>query len=201
MHDAWIAGPWELVGPLELAMVGEALADSGSASAVALADALRPIQPAEADAILARYLWSQGKYAECYAAVASALRRYRDDPWPLSPMMRRLLAVAADLPSRDAALAPGVYELLTPPFAVSLLEEDRLLMRLVVARFLGAARVAEALHALEPDFPWRQDLLEERARVYAEVGDPRAELARQDLEAFLRLEPTAFAKGLVPAQP
>jgi hypothetical protein len=95
VHDAWVAGPWEIVGPLELAMIGEALADSGSASAIALADTLRPFQPAEADAILARYLWSQGKYRDCYEAVASALRRYRDDPWPLSPVMRRLLAVAA----------------------------------------------------------------------------------------------------------
>jgi hypothetical protein len=57
------------------------------------------------------------------------------------------------------------------------------------------------MHALEPHFPWRQDLLEERARVYAAVGDPRAELARGELDAFLRLEPTAFAKGLGPVQP
>ncbi|MGH9317235.1 MAG: fused MFS/spermidine synthase, partial [Thermoanaerobaculia bacterium] len=192
----YLAGPWEPAGPLELAMLGEALADGGDRQALAYAERLREQEPAEADAIAARYLWSQGKWAECYQATASAFERYRQDPWPLGIVMQRLLAVAADLPSRDARLALPVYRLLTPAFAVALLDEARILARLAVARHLGPERVAEALEALEPHFPWRRDLLEERARVYEQVGNPRAELARRELEAFLRHDPTPFSKGL-----
>ncbi len=196
VRGTYLAGPWEPEGPLELAMLGEALADGGDPQALSFAETLRELEPAEADAIAARYLWSQGKYAECYQATASAFERYRQDPWPLGIVMQRLLAIAADLPSRDARLGLPAYHLLTPAFSVALLEEERIQARLVVARYLGPVRVAEALEALEPHFPWRRELLEERARVYEQVGNPRAELARRELEAFLRHDPTPFSRGL-----
>lgn len=199
--NAYLGGPWQPEGPLELAMLGEALADGGQPNTLDMIARLRPYQPAEADAILARYLWSQGKFKECYDACAAAIGRYRIDPWPLSALMQRFLAVAGDLPVRDPSLAPLVYELLTPPLPLSLLEDERLLMRASVARYLGAAREAEAFEPLEPHFPWRRDLLEERVRVYEEVNHPRARQARKELETFNRQEPTAFAKGLEAAVP
>ena len=197
VFQAWSEGPpWTPAGPLELAMIGEALADAGSATALEFVEKLRPYQPAEADAILARYLWSQGKFKECYEATAAALVRYRQDPWPMSPLMQRLLAIAADLPVRDPAFAPLVWELLSHPLPLALLDDERLLTRVVVARYLGTARQAEAFEALEPHFPWSYDLLDERARVYESVGHPHAKLARKELEAFLARNPTAFAQGL-----
>src|SRR4029453_17883988 len=156
-------------------------------------------QPAEADAILARYLWSQGRFKECYEATAAALVRYRQDPWPISALMHRLLAIAAGLPLRGPGLAPLVWELLSHPLPLSLLAEERLLTRVAVAGYLGTAQQVEAFEELEPNFPWKQDLLEERVRVYETVGHPRAKLARKELEAFLALEPTPFVKGLEPA--
>lgn len=198
LRGTFLAGPWDPAGPLELTMLGEALADGGNAVTPPLVEAVRPAQPAEADAILARFYWSQGKYTECFEATAAAIKRYREDPWPLTNVMQRLLAIAAALPTKNAELAAPLFELLSPPFTLSLLDEERLLTRLLVARFLGTARVAEALQALEPDFPWRGDLLEERARVYAQVGDPRAALAARDLRAFREHEAPVFSKGLEP---
>ncbi|MEP6995240.1 MAG: fused MFS/spermidine synthase, partial [Acidobacteriota bacterium] len=198
VRGAWLAGPWQPVGPLEVTMIGEAMADGGDASTLAWVEQVRQFQPAEAGAILARYLWSQGKYAECYAATAAAFRRYREDPWPTTSVMDRLLAIATDLPSKNAELARPVYELLTPPFAVAELEEGRLLTRLAVARYLGSSHVAEALGELEPNFPWREELLEERARIYTEVGDRRAEQARRELEAFRSHAASPLSKGLEP---
>jgi len=110
--------------------------------------------------------------------------------------MQRLLAIAADLPSRDSRVAVPVYQLLAPAFSLALLDEERIQARLVVARHLGPERVAEVLEALEPHFPWRRDLLEERARVYERVGNPRAETARRELEDFRRSDPTPLSRGL-----
>lgn len=110
--------------------------------------------------------------------------------------MRRLLAVATSLPSRDASLAAPLDELLANRFSVSLLEEDRLFARLAVGRPRGGLAVAEALQPFELHFPWDGSLLEERARVYQETRDPRAAAARLELEEFLAHEPLPFANGL-----
>ena len=110
--------------------------------------------------------------------------------------MKRLLAIAISLPSKDPSLAPAVDELLATPFSVSLLEEERLFARLAVARPLGALAVAAALQPLEPHFPWEGVLLEERARVYQETRDPRAAAARRELEEYLAREPVPFSSGL-----
>ena len=69
-------------------------------------------------------------------------------------------------------------------------------MRLYVGHYLGTARAAEALEPLEPHFPWRRDLLEDRVKIYEEIKNPRAPLARKELELFDRKVPTAFEQGL-----
>src|SRR5262249_40474977 len=103
---AYMNGPWEPDGPLEIAMIAEGLADGGQEATLDWIAKLRPYQPVEADAILARYLWSQGKFQDCYQACAAAMGRYRVDPWPLSSIMGRFFAILGDLPARDARLAP-----------------------------------------------------------------------------------------------
>ncbi|HEY4228893.1 MAG TPA: fused MFS/spermidine synthase [Thermoanaerobaculia bacterium] len=199
--NAYASAPWEPEGPLEIAMIAEAMADGGQETALDWIAKLRPYQPAEADAILARYLWSQGRFQECYQACAAAMGRYRVDPWPLSSIMGRYFAILGDLPARDAKLAPLIYDLLTPPLPLWLLDDERNLMRLYVGHYLGTARAAEALEPLEPHFPWRRDLLEDRAKIYEEIKHPRAELARRELELFDRKVPTAFEQGLQVSAP
>ena len=199
--NAYASAPWEPEGPLEIAMIAEGMADGGQESALDWIAKLRPYQPAEADAILARYLWSQGRFQECYQACAAAMGRYRVDPWPLSSIMGRFFAILGDLPARDAKLAPLVYDLLTPPLPLWLLDDERNFMRLYVGHYLGTARAAEALEPLEPHFPWRRDLLEDRVKIYEEIKHPRAPLARRELELFDRRVPTAFEQGLQVSAP
>jgi spermidine synthase len=212
-HSAFLAGdlrqvlgayqsaPWEPDGPLEIAMVAEAMADGGQASALEMIEKLRPYQPAEADAILARYLWSQGRYQDCYRACAAAMGRYRVDPWPLSNLMGRFFAVLGDLPMRDPNLTPLVHDLFAQPLPLWLLDDERNYMHLLIAQYMGNDRALEALQPLEPNFPWRRDLLEQRARIYEAAKDPRARMARQELELFDRKVPAAFAQGLEMAAP
>jgi spermidine synthase len=199
--SAYQSAPWEPDGPLETAMIAEALADGGQASALDMIARLRAYQPAEADAILARYLWSQGRFPDCYQACAAAMGRYRVDPWPLSSIMGRFFAVLGDLPTRDPKLTPLVHELFSQPLPLWILDDERNFMHLLIAGYIGNDRAAEALEPLEPNFPWRRDLLEQRARIYEAVKSPRARLARQELELFDSKVPMAFEQGIQAAAP
>jgi spermidine synthase len=194
----WLTAPWEPSGPLELVMVGEALADGGDARAATCALKLREFEPAEADAVLARYLWTQQRWEACFVAAAAAFTRLRSDPWPLGPVMRRLLAVVVDLAGRNRGFAVRGCELLAEPFAVGVLDEERALARLEVCRRVDAASAAGAYRAMEPDVPWQASFLEGRAEAYAAAGDPLAAAARADVEAYWRREPRPFASGLEP---
>jgi spermidine synthase len=196
VRAAWLSAPWEPAGPLELVMVGEALADGADARAGAVALKLREFEPAEADAVLARYLWTQQQWEACFVASAAALQRFRGDPWPLPAVMRRLLAVVVDLSGRDRGIAVRGCELLARPFAVGLLDEERASARIETCRNVDAASLADAYRAMEPDSPWQAASLEGRAQAYAAAGDPRASAARADVEAFWKREPGLFAAGL-----
>ena len=194
----WLSAPWEPAGPLDLVMVGEALADGADARAGAVALKLREFEPAEADAVLARYLWTQQQWEACFVASAAALQRFRGDPWPLPAVMRRLLAVVVDLSARDRGFAVRGCELLAPPFSVGLLDEERVSARIDVCRSVDAASAADAYRAMEPNPPWQALSLEGRAQAYAAAGDPLAAAARADVEAFWKREPRPFATGLEP---
>jgi hypothetical protein len=41
---------------------------------------------------------------------------------------------------------------------------------------------------MEPNVPWQWGILKLRARAYEETGDPRAALARRELEEFEKLK-------------
>jgi len=198
VRGQWLSAPWEPSDPLELVMVGEALADGGDARSAACALKLRDFEPAEADAVLARYLWTQQKWEACFVAAATSFQRYRIDPWPLPAVMRRLLAVLVDLSARDRSLAVRGCELLAAPFAVGLLDEERVSARIEVCRNVDAASAADAYRVQEPNSPWQASSLEGRAQAYAAAGDPLAASARADVEAFWRREPGPFATGLEP---
>lgn len=198
VRGLWLSDPWKPSGPLELVMVGEALADGGDARAATYALELREFQPAEADAVLSRYLWTQQKWEACFVAAAAAFERLRSDPWPLMPVMRRLLAVIEDLSARDRGFAVRACELLARPFSVGMLDEERVMARIDVCQRVEAANAAEAYRAIEPNVPWQAQILEGRAQAYAGAGDPLAAAARADVEAFWKREPRPFATGLEP---
>ena len=193
----WLAAPWEPSGPLEMVMIGEAWPMGGDSRAVSYAAKLRELQPAEADAILARYLWTQQKWGECFAAAKLAFERYRTDPWPLHPVMQRLLAIIEDLPARDPSLAkrgcdlsrlfPSPCPFWTPsgrwPGSPSASRVDPL-------------HTAEAFRPLEPNAPLgRRPAFEIRALAYFAAGDPRATIARAEQDAFWKRESKPFSDG------
>jgi spermidine synthase len=185
---AWREQPWEPVGQVELAVVSQALAEGGDETAVAYIDRLRETSPAEADALLAQLRWRQGRHAEATGLFEKAYARYREDPWPLLAVMNKTFLIVADIAGRDPALADRLEKALAQPFAVLLLNEERLQTRYKVATYLGPSRLEDAMLALEPHMPWRKGLLSRRAKLYESTRNPRAELARREHDLFLKNE-------------
>lgn len=182
----WRAAPWEPVGLVELVVVAQSLADAGDEGAVAYIERLGETRPVEAGVLLAALRSRQGRSAESADAIEKALARYREDPWPLLSVTNKSFQIVADLAGRDRSLAARMDAVLTQPFAVSLLNEERLQTRYKVATYLDQSKLEEAIAALEPNVPWKRALLARRAKLYEAVGNPRAVIARRELELFLK---------------
>jgi tetratricopeptide (TPR) repeat protein len=138
--------------------------------------------------LLAQMRWKQGRLEEATDAFEKAFALYRQDPWPLLSVMNKTFLIVADIAGRDPRLADRLEKALAQPFAVLLLNEERLATRYKVATYLDVPRLEDAIAALEPHMPWRKGVLERRAKVYESTGNPRAELARRELALYLKLE-------------
>jgi predicted membrane-bound spermidine synthase len=205
-HEQYVAG--ELVaalqtfagqpdppeGAVETTLFAEGLAEAGDPAALPYIQALRAIDLIEAEATTARLALRMGNLELARDALASALARYRTDPWPSQVGMAHALGLADELARARPDMAPVLFDALGQPFAVAALEEPRRLVRLNVAS-LGrlTARCGEALASLEPHVPWRLDVLRYRASCYERTHDPRAGQALADLETYLLQEPAPSA--------
>jgi hypothetical protein len=117
--------------------VAESLADAGSEEAIPYIEQVRAIAPIEADALLGRLRWRQGRMKEAGAALESAFVAYRTDPWPLPPLMNRALETTMEVSAADAEEALRLYRAFEEPFAVYMLDEGRIRVRMKLA---GPAR-------------------------------------------------------------
>ena len=182
-------------------MLAEAEGDAGDEAALALVEQLRLVQPAEADALLGRLRWRQGRFPEATDALVAAFERYRSDPWPLPAIMGRAMAVAIDVADKHAPSAARLYAALGTRFAVSGLEHQRLRARVKMLQAVGFEQsCAQAIAPFEPDVPWEREFLALRLRCYEAARHPLAARARADFDDFLAREPTAFGRGLVEAR-
>ncbi|HEY6844026.1 MAG TPA: hypothetical protein VI391_07655, partial [Thermoanaerobaculia bacterium] len=175
----------------DLVMLGEALADRGDEAAAGYADALRVVEPTDADAVLARLRFKQKRFDEAAALLESAFARSRSDPWPNVDTIGRALDLAVAL-SNNHHYAPRMFEALERPFAAGQWEDARKIDRAFISNLMegcGPHTVA-ALQSLEPWAPWRRDVLKLRADCYgtAMLSDLH-ERAQRDLDAFTKSEP------------
>jgi spermidine synthase len=195
--ELWQRQAREPTGPTELAIVAEAMAEQGDEGALRYADALRALQPAEADAVTARLWARQDKLEEAMTALEAAFARHRVDPWPMPVIMRHAVELAADLATHSAALAERVYAALREPFAGDLQQEMRIDAMLVAAGQLPLQRACvEALSGLEPHVPWRLSVLSWRSRCYEAHKPAWAGRAARELDEYLSGEAAPFGLGL-----
>ena len=103
------------------------------------------------------------------------------------------------LAKTDRAAARKIYDALALPFAMHLLDETRLRVRVELAFFLDIAELcADALAAFEPDVPWERRFLAQRYTCYSVVDHPLTGTARADLDRFDGRSPPTLDHGLTP---
>ena len=178
--------------PLEMITFAETLAERGDPDAMTFIEALRPEFPIEADVVLARLLWRQGRRADGAAVLARAFEQYRSNPWPLPIVMRRAIRFGNEIAeSGDAALTARIEAALREPFAVEMLREIRRSSLLYVQDQLSpegmcSDALLQTVHSFEPHVPWQDVFLTKRATCYQQRNDPLAQKAADDLREFKR---------------
>src|SRR6185369_10079853 len=146
----------------------------------------------EAEIVLARLRWRQGRAPEAVEHLERAFERARQDPWAMPAVIKNAFPIVLDLGSKDPAMAARLDAALAQPFAIAVLDDERRLVRLEVAGYLDLPRYAAALADLEPNVPWRGSVLDRRVRAYDATGNPLARAARRDLAEFLETESPAL---------
>jgi hypothetical protein len=184
----WRVRPWEPVGSVEELVLADALAEKGDEQAEAYIARLRESHPVEADFVLGRLRWRQGRLPEAVEVLVRAFVRCRDDPWPMPLVVENAFPIALDLAGRNDRFAVALCDALARPFSVALLDDARRVALLGVAALVDAARYARVLREMEPNVFWQWGVLKLRARAYEETGDPRASLALRELAEFERLK-------------
>ena len=207
LGDAWTIWQGQRTPPrtpLEMLTYAEPLAERGDEAAMPYIDALRDGFEIEGATLLARLRYRQGRLDEAANALASAFEHYRTNPWPLPVIMRRALGLAVEM-ARDPSfprVGARLVSALRQPFAVDLLHEQRTSAWLLAAERFAQGRCSsellDAIKSYEPHVPWQGAYLGQRARCYADAGDPRAAQARRDLAEFRKGEPKSLGSLTAP---
>lgn len=103
-----------------------------------------------------------------------------------------------ELLAQDKTQALKFYQSLATPFAVYVLNEERLGQLVNVAAVLDdPVHCSGALRQLGPHILWQESFLRWRLSCYHNLGQPRlAAEAAQDLERFLAHQPQSIVHGL-----
>ena len=183
---------------VEILLLARAAAKTGDERASDYIKRLHTLRPSEGEAVLAHYLASRGRVAESVVCLDQAMRAWQTDPWPPTDLIGECLTLAKMLPlqqnTRTALLR--LNETMATPFAVALADRERVLVRVDISLKLDGGAPSEltrqALHELEPSFPWDAFLLAMRADCYEATEDPRAALARREQQRLSRNEARRF---------
>jgi spermidine synthase len=204
----WQAASAMVETPLETLSYGEALANRGDEHALQYIAALQRVAPIEAQTLLARLRWRQGRADDAAAALSAAFRAYRSNPWPLPVVMTRALRLVVEIAEQPQASSvwPQLLDAISQPFAIHMFDEYRRSAELLLADRMATSMVCteterRLIASYEPDFPWQQDYLRKRAQCYAQAGDPRAARAERDWQEYLSNEPRRLTGELVSSTP
>ncbi|MEW5849446.1 MAG: fused MFS/spermidine synthase [Myxococcota bacterium] len=206
------AEAWRALPPprtfMALAAAAESFAEVGDEAAVPLVERLREVQPTEANAVLARLRWRQGRKTEAVDLLISTLQRAHTDAWIWRPIIRRSVELASEagreVSTTDKERARRLHALLREPFPVNAVDEHRRHRVVELAAHVEWPLCADAVGAFEPHVPWTKRFLEHRADCYRRLGHPRVRVADSELDLFLSQEPTSVRRGfpdVVPPPP
>ncbi|WP_347402630.1 fused MFS/spermidine synthase [Corallococcus macrosporus] len=205
-QDAEVLALWQQMkrqprGPHEEYSLARALVMTQHPEALAAVRSLRARRPADADMLEALLMESQRQDAQATALLERAFTTLRKDPWAVMPLTEAALDAALRVGERSPELARRLHAAVEQPFAASAATPQRKLTYTKLAFAAGGtALCVEGLAPLEPHVPWDRALLLARADCYAQRGDPRADMARDDLERFLAQTPPPFLADVEAAE-
>ncbi|OJT25604.1 spermidine synthase [Archangium sp. Cb G35] len=178
-------------GPSELTSLGSMLAFLGDeAGLLPLLEPLRGMNPFDAEALLARLRFKQGRLPEAAESLERAFAVLRQSPWHNRTLFKDALTVGMELSEKDEALGLRMWTALEKPFINNVGEGMRVSARLMLGfRLESGKRCAEALAHFEPHVPWNRKFLEDRTRCYVNTHHPLQDQALEDYLEFMRSEP------------
>ncbi|HEY0143088.1 MAG TPA: fused MFS/spermidine synthase [Thermoanaerobaculia bacterium] len=173
-------------------------ADTKHPGAEELITELRAFHPIEADAVLARLRFRQGKHAEAAELVHRALVAFRTNPWPLPGLMSDTIGGTGLIVAADPSVAPKLYDALSQPFMLGQQEWNRRAAKAYLAHdaFGCGEPTIQALRVFEPTPPWEEKFLGLRVRCYATRPELQELTLRawNDLEEYVAATPKAVVR-------
>jgi spermidine synthase len=194
---AWRTQEREPIGPTELALLALALAGAGDDAALPYIERLRALEPVEAAIALGRLRAEQRQFPEAAAALIGAFERYRSDPWPWTLVAQAGLNAAVEVATLSPEHALALHASLRAPFSSRLMDDARVdALSTIAMRSKEKSLCLPTLAELEPNVPWRLEILAWRANCYEALGNPKAELAAAELGELVREQPARLTDGL-----
>jgi len=184
--EAWKRLATGTLSSLDLMIFGEALAETGDASATVFADRLEPIHPGEAAAIRAKWLFTQKRFAESLQETIRAIRHFRDGPWSNQELVGRLIDFSTRLADLHPSIAEQVFLEFQTPLCLFVHEDKRLNVLCGMSSTKSPTLALHLLHGFEPDPPWNAQFLDWRRTCYRIANDPLADTAARDYDTFIR---------------
>ena len=176
----------DLSCPIETLVYAHTLAESGVPVPDKLLMKVRKQNPTEAAAIETIAALQQKQNDAGLQKIIETLKLLQDSPWGSRQLLDAVLFKAVSLCDLDLNYAAPLYEQLQRPFALYRLEDNRLLVRYLISEKMDNQQIIDSLQTMEPNVPWKEWLLEKRARVYSAGKHPLTEQARSELSQFKR---------------
>jgi spermidine synthase len=188
--QAWQSQTKAPEGRVELMVLGHSLAETGSAQALTLIEALRSYQSVEADMLLTRAQMQMGQTAQAKRTYLTALAAYQKDPWPMPELMERALGWGESLAKNDASFAHELLQLLQGSYAAGNLKRHR---EKIASTLVGVEPACVAFYeAFEPNVVWNATFLKRRYDCYASQRAPLFAKAAVDIDSYWRAASPSF---------
>lgn len=186
----WFAQTEEPHSRADLVLLAHSLARLADPRALDYVARLRQVRPLEADAALAIWHTVRREAEPALALYLEVFATCHSDPWIYPPLLSEVIESALSFGRSFPEAGRRIFEALSQPFAVGLLDETRLRARLDLA--VGEnfdPLCVEALAPLEPHPFWERKILTRRVRCYLRHDHPLRDQALDDAATFLATEP------------
>jgi spermidine synthase len=187
----WQRAPFEPVTLRERLILARALAEAGNPVAAELMAVVSDAYPAETQLVQSVLQLAQGRIGEALSTLLGSVDAWRRQRWMAAEVrfQETALQMTRALGGAPPELLQAMFDAFAVPFPAYSEERIRGEVRLQLAERLGPKACVEAYGYYEPHTPWLRTFLERRLACYESAGDPRAGVARQELEEFREGEP------------